>query len=128
MPSEADLERSDWTQYAIDKASWDLAGQRDDALRDAACSYLPRPLKWSVDHPRVLRVLYRLHPSWRPRVTVGVDLGVTVVGTLSKDGRVVFTETFGIERDRSQALERALDAFQPQADRDAIRKQINGDA
>lgn len=84
---------------AINRASWELARQREDALREAAREYLPRPLRWAVNHPRILRVLYRLRRSWAPRIVYGFDLGTGVAVTQRKDGSVIVTETFKVERD-----------------------------
>lgn len=89
---------SDFMDRAISEASWKLAEQREDVLREAAREYLPRPLRWAVDHPHVLRVLYRVRRSWRPRV-YGTDLGVTVAMVQGEDGRMAVTETFRVERD-----------------------------
>lgn len=84
------------------QAVWDLARQREDALRGVARSYLPRPLKWAADHPRVLRWLYRLRRSWRPVVVTGTDLGVTVMAVRERStDRIVITDTFGVKRERA---------------------------
>lgn len=93
------MTRHDALAQAINRAARGLARQREDALRDAAREYLPGPLRWTVDHPRILRLLYRLRRSWAPRVVYGFDLGVGVAVTLRKDGTAIVSETFRVERD-----------------------------
>lgn len=83
----------------FNRAMLDLARRREDAVREVAREYLPRVLRWAVDHPRVLRVLYRMRRSWSPRVVYGFDLGIGVAVTVRKDGTMIVTETFGIRRD-----------------------------
>ena len=88
---------------AIASKLWaSLAEQREDALRKAAIERLPRGLRWAVDHPRLLRILYRIRRKWSPTVVVGVDWadnsGTTVKMVRRKDGSVVLlaSETFEI--------------------------------
>lgn len=73
-------------QSAIERAMWDLAERREDTLREVVRERLPRPLRWASDHPRVLRVLYRLRPAWRPTIVYGHDLGITVGSVKREDG------------------------------------------
>lgn len=81
---------------AIDAAAWRLAEQREAALRDAARERLPRPLRWAVDHPRALRVIYRLRPGWKPVVVIGADGGMLSIVVQRLDGTVHIFEVMGI--------------------------------
>lgn len=68
--------------------------RREGALIDVARGYLPRPLRWAADRPRVLRVLYRVRPSWRPMIAFGVDGDITVAAIRRADGSVLILEPF----------------------------------
>lgn len=94
-----DAGMGDFLNRAISETAWNLAAQREDALREVAREYLPRPLRWAVDHPRVLRVLYRVRRHWRPRVVTGTDGELTVGMVEGKDGTMYVTEQFRVERD-----------------------------
>lgn len=101
MSAETPLHQSEVIAAAVNRAAWELARRREDALREAAREYLPRPLRWSVDHPRILRRIYRFKRSWAPRIFYGADLGSAVAATQRKDGTLIVGETFRIERSGS---------------------------
>jgi hypothetical protein len=88
---------SDWIGAAVNKAAWDLAAQREAVLREVVRERLPKPLRWACDHPRVLRVLYRLRPALRPTITYGFDGGNGVAVTTTEDGTFVIVEQFRID-------------------------------
>jgi hypothetical protein len=75
-----------WFDEITRRAFHDLAVQREEMARVLIESYLPRRLRRLADHPRALRLVYRIRPAWRPTVTVGADLGVTVAVVHSADG------------------------------------------
>lgn len=83
----------------IAETAWKLAEQREQAMREIARSYLPRPLRWLVGRPRALAVAYRVRPRWRPTIVTGTDGGISVSMTTDAAGsRYVVTETFGHKR------------------------------
>jgi hypothetical protein len=76
------------------------AAETERVVRALVEGALPRRLRWTVDHPRVLAALYRLWPSWRPRLVIGTDVGdgcaSLVVCGVTPDGTftVLHTSTF----------------------------------
>ena len=46
------------------------AQEREDEARRLIISRLPRTGPWFVEHPRALRVLFRIRPSLRPTLEV----------------------------------------------------------
>lgn len=85
MP-EADL--SETIKGAVFRASEIHAAQQERLAERVAQSWLPRPLRRLVDHPRLLRVAYFIRPRWRPVIRVGHDLNTTVYTAQMKDGTV----------------------------------------
>lgn len=77
---------------AVRKVSDAQAGQRERLVERVARSWLPRPLRWLVRHPRALRVAYAVRPRWRPTVHVGVDGDVSVYSARMKDGTLAVLE------------------------------------
>ena len=69
-----------------------LASQRASESERVARSRLPRCLRWTTSHLRLLKLIYRVHPSWRPMfVSERIDT------SLEADGDMVTltaTETF----------------------------------
>lgn len=71
----------------IMRAAAAAVAERERAARTVAVSHLPRRLFWLVDHPRLLRLFYRLRPSWRPMVvTPGMLDGVSERAAPSRRG------------------------------------------
>lgn len=84
---------------AFNELMWKRAEAHEDALRDVARSYLPRALRWLVDHPRLLKAAYQLRRRWQPVVHVGADLDNTVAMVQHKDGTlIVLNETIATSR------------------------------
>jgi hypothetical protein len=71
------------------------AARHEDAVRQVFRERLPRALRWAVDHPRVLRVAYRLRPAWSPPITYGFDGfgGAVVVAVGARDGTFVIVDS-----------------------------------
>lgn len=91
---------------AINAACWDLARQREDAYRELARDHLPGRVRWLADHPRLLRIAYRLRRKWQPTVYIGADLGVSVAIARQRDGTmIVLSEAFAhsVRRDPQNA-------------------------
>lgn len=85
-----------WSSEFVDRAAIDCgrwaAARREQICVDVARSYLPRPLRWMVGRPRLLRIAYALRPSWRPTIYVGVDGEFTVFSARAKDGTLMYFE------------------------------------
>lgn len=56
-----------WDEVARERARI-AADLREQAVRARLRDNLPRPLHWTIDSPRVLRVVLWLKPSWKPRI------------------------------------------------------------
>ena len=68
---------------------------REEAIRAAVERSLPTRLGWLVDHPRLLKWVFRVRPSWQPRIVMGSDLGNTVTMVWDRtDTLTVLDETF----------------------------------
>lgn len=87
----------DFVRSMVDQAAWDLAARREDILREAARERLPRLLRWTVDKPRILGLLYALHGAWRPTIVYGADGHVGVACVQREDGTVAIVQTFGVK-------------------------------
>ena len=80
---------------AVAAAAWkQIAEQREDAYRSIARERLPRRLGWVIDRPGLLKLAYRLRPSWRPTVFIGTDGDTTV--TMCESGDGVMTVLTGV--------------------------------
>lgn len=97
-------EARSWIDRAVFDASCRAAASREDVLREVARDELPRRLRRLVDHPRMLRIAYRLRPRWRPTIVVGYDFGCdrfTFVETVRRsDGTMVVLPAVTIPRRR----------------------------
>lgn len=82
---------TDFMNAAVRGLATIQTGQRERLARRAALTYLPRGLKWLVDRPRLLRVVYKLRPSWRPTIYVGVDGDFTAFCVRGKHG-IIYCE------------------------------------
>jgi hypothetical protein len=77
----------------ITTAEWERCERTENALRAVAASYLPRPLRWTAQHPRLLDVAYKLRLSLKPTVFYALDPAMRGAGPItayvqSKDGTV----------------------------------------
>lgn len=68
------------------------AHQRERIAEHIARENLPQRLRWLVDRPRLLRLVYALRPAWRPTIYVGTDGEFTVYSARSRNGRIAFFE------------------------------------
>lgn len=62
------------------------AETREGMVRAALTRALPRRTRWLLDHPRSLKLAFKLRPSWKPLVTVGQDGDCTVEMLHTRDG------------------------------------------
>lgn len=74
-----------WTDEFARDAMRRLRAIEEARARRALLEVLPRPLHWTIDRPRVLRVVLKLVPRWRPTLVyvagstapATVELGVS---------------------------------------------------
>lgn len=85
--------QSNFLNDLVNRLSATRAANLERLARQVARTYLPRRLGWLVDHPRLLRIAYKLRPSWCPMIYYGIDGDATAVGMRSKDGTFHLLET-----------------------------------
>jgi hypothetical protein len=59
-----------WTEEQARRHSLRLTAERERTCRHLAERKLRPRLRWLVDHPRLLALVYRLAPSWRPTLRI----------------------------------------------------------
>lgn len=70
------------------------AEAQERLARKAAATFLPRGLGWLLDHPRLLKAVYRIRPGWRPTLVVSYDNGERGSGqvtTIRDKNGVIYT-------------------------------------
>lgn len=66
---------------AITDCARQVSRRDNEILMEVCATFLPRGLKWMAGRRRLLRIVYRLRPNWRPTVNWGVD-GDILVGVV----------------------------------------------
>ncbi len=61
--------RLDAESQAFADAARQRAEEREREARAAVVARLPSVLRWTVDHPSLLRAVYRVRPALRPTLT-----------------------------------------------------------
>lgn len=69
----------------------DIADQREDFARRLLKQRLPKRLRWTLDHPRILGLILKLRPRWKP-VWAWVRLG-----TCTDEAAVQMAKTWAAE-------------------------------
>ncbi len=89
-----DINDIDFGFGVVATRSRELARSREAYSRKLLGRRLPRALHWTLDHPRVLRVLLRFVPRWRP--TMGI-VRLNDLRFLKHGGMAYFTASAAVQ-------------------------------